>query len=417
MAIKDDRLKQFFSVQKVGSFEALKSIGKGDAKKKSTLTNQIENKVSTQNNLLKEVLPSKYELQKEKHLEILPLTKVITNPIPNSYQSVTEPLATSDHMVSNPLSMSEQLVSNSLQTTLANFDVNQFTDLRLFSKKECYLINIIFEHCHNNGSLITPPIETEEIRNALNVSPERVRNLIFRIVKKGGVKVLQYKSGQNAYRVFELPKSLYQAMIDVQHKQKRNLANQALAEPLASSLYSSSSLNITTTTDLTDEWKKIDLTPLKQINFGLIELKNIFKKCASLFRPEQIQDSINKFSFGITNNPTRYKGMKSPSAVLVNHLCQGVLWEEDSYISQEEIDRVNKESQRREFLIKQFKQPKFIEWLNGLNNIEKEELVPEVIRKGTSYMIAKDVLQKEHATLYFENVIWPKLITEIELAL
>ncbi len=355
-------------------------------------------------------------IQPNKNNEKIHFLEASSQPLATSYQTVIEPLA-STSSDSKPLASSEQHVSNTLATPLAKFGEIQFTDLRVFSKKESELMALIFGQCRDNGTLISPPISTEEIRRTLNITPERVRNLIFRITKKGGINIVQHKSGQNAYRVFELPKSLYQAMIDIQDNQINRFSNDPLAKPLASTPYSSSSDIKTTTTDLPDEWKNINCIPLKIINFGSIELKNIYKKCPRHIDHIVIQDSINQFAFGLKNNPERYKNMTAPSGILVKNLCEGNPWVENNYVSPEEKLRIDKESRITKLLEQQFKEPKFIEWFNNLEQAERENMVPDVLKNGVSYKVSKSVYEKEHALRYFESKCWPDILVTLASAI
>ena len=464
MAINDDRLKQFFSKQKVGAFDALAHKGKVTAEKASLVivsTDMTEPRTSAtvtplvtiHNDQKSEALAeakkqdesicnensggaaikavnTKYEeqinkeslfqelladdIQPDQNNEKIHFSDTSSQPLAIRKQSVSNPLATAILTDSKPLAIRKQSVSNPLADPLAKFSEVQFTDLRLFSKKESELVTLIFDQCKNIGSLISPPIRTTEIRSALNITPERVRNLIFRITKKGGINIVQHKSGQNAYRVFEMPLSLYQTMIE---KQGNQLSNDPLAKPLASAPYSSSSDIKTTTTDLPDEWKNINCIPLKVINFGAMELKNIYRKCPRHIDHLVIQDSINQFAFGLKNNPDRYKNMKAPSGILVKNLCEGNPWIENDYVSPEEKLRIEKESRITKLIEQQFKEPKFIEWFNNLEQSERENMVPSVLKNGVSYRVSKSVYEKEHALRYFENKCWPDMLATLTSAI
>ena len=464
MAINDDRLKQFFSKQKVGAFDALAHKGKVTAEKAALVVvstditgtrasvsvaplvtihndresdtlaetkNQNESlcreksgdteintvKIKHEEQLNKEFLSNELlaiDIQPNQNNEKIHFLDTSFQPLATRYQTVTDPLPTAILTDIKPLANSEHIVSKTLAIPLAKFGETQFTDLRVFSKKESELMTLIFGQCRNNGALISPPISTEEIRNALNITPERVRNLIFRITKKGGIHIVQHKSGQNAYRVFELPLSLYQAMIE---KQGNQFANDPLAKPLASIPYSSSSDIKTTTTNLPDEWKSINCIPLKVINFGFTELKNIYRKCPRHIDQLVIQDSINQFAFGLKNNPDRYKNMTAPSGILVKNLCEGNPWVENDYVSPEEKLRIEKESRITKLIEQQFKEPKFIEWFNNLEQTERENMVPDVLKNGVSYKVSKSVYEKEHALRYFENKCWPDILVALASAI
>ena len=92
--------------------------------------------------------------------------------------------------------------------------------------------------------------------------------MIFRVCKKDGLKVTQHRSGQSAYSVFELSKSLYPWMLENQN-QKTVRMNDSLALPLATASNRSSSYLINkTTTSLPEHWisqQKFIIT-LRQIN-------------------------------------------------------------------------------------------------------------------------------------------------------
>lgn len=284
------------------------------------------------------------------------------------------------------------------------------------------IILFLYAECKQQRSKITRALSIEYIATSCNSTISSIKKSLQRLEKKGVVIRGGFKLGRSGWTQYILSDTVYNEILLSENfrtntqnwrQTKDNLEPKLETNMKTNSSSSSSNINISTTTDLPADWKKIDLTPLKQINFGMTELKNIYKKCFEIFTPYQIQESINHFAFGITNNPSRYKNMKSPAAVLVNQLNQGILWEEDGYISLEEIAQIEKSEKRRLFLESQFKQPKFFEWFNSLSNEEKDRIVPDGIKTSTSYMVSKEIIQKEQAKVYFEKKIWPKMLEEI----
>lgn len=427
MAIADDRLKQFFSKQRVGAFDALKQPPKTATPKNST-SNDDKTSIVTHTSLQPEkitanatVINEKESSVKSSEIEIQPHTKdevkiEAKEPLANRERTVSNPVAVREQTVSETLAYSEQRVSNPLPKPLAQplakFEEIQFLDLRDFSKKERDLLTLIFWQCHHNCSLESPPISTEEIRNTLKISAERVRNLIFRISKKGGVKVTQHKSGQSAYRVFELPKSLYQWMADQQTNRLNMIEPLAvpLANTLANTTYSSNSnnLNKKTTTSLPEEWKKINFEVLQGLGFSETQLKQLFE--TNLTTPEIIQESINHFAYGLEHNE-KTKSYKEPLNVLMGVLRKGQNWHEADYISPKELalkkiyDEKRKARERYDAMIKEMTEMDFPEWRKKLTDNQIKLIVSE----PTLRMNLVPAINSELKKHFVENILMPKL--------
>jgi DNA-binding transcriptional regulator GbsR (MarR family) len=414
VTIANDRLKQFFSKQKIGAFDALAKSNKHIGFKKKSLhknlTDQSDKPLSA--SLL---INAPLKIKKEQKPIV---QKEVSEPLANYNQSVSEPLAISEHSVSNPLTVSKQPVSHSLSKPLANsikkIEEIQFSDLRDFSNKERDLLTLIFWQCHQNCSLLSPPISTEEIRHTLKISAERVRNLIFRITKKGGVRVTQHKSGQSAYRVFELPKSLYQWMINQQANRGIRFI-EPLASPLADALRSNSSslINKKTTTSLPEDWKKINYDSLVEFGFSETQLKQLYE--TNLTNPEIIQESINHFAYGLENNEkTKAYKIKDPLNIFMGVLRKGQSWHEANYISPKElalkkiVEEKKKEKERYDLMIKELMDIEFPVWRNKISPNQIKLIVPEeTLRINLAPAITACL-----RTHYLEKILLPRLETE-----
>ncbi len=330
---------------------------------------------------------------------------------------MSNPLSTRDQTVSDPLAVREQPVSNPLSEALAiplaKREEIQFIDLRAFSKKERELLTLIYWQCHNNCSLTSPPISTEEIRHTLKISAERVRNLIFRISKKGGVRVTQHKSGQSAYIVFELPKSLYQWMIDQQNN-RTNRPIEPLAVPLSnplamSPIYSSSLLiDKKTTTSLPEDWKKINFEALSELGFSETQLMQLYQSGNA--NPQIVQESLNLFAYSIQHNE-KTKSYPDPLNVLMGVLRKGQKWNEPSYVSPQDLalrqmlESKKKEKENREQMIKELVDIEFPEWREKLTDGQIKMIVPEAtLRTNIKTAIAAAI-----KTYFIESVLLPRL--------
>lgn len=431
MAIKDDRLKEFFSKQKVGAFNSLVQKGKPITQntpiiEPEPITDLPETKVCTSSEPIVEEIILPIAIPTEIDQNIIELAsniesftnreRYVSEPLANREQCVDEPLAISERAVSNTLAKSMQIVSEPspqpLANTLANDIEIQIDDLMLFSKKERELLSLVFWQCRNNGTLVSPPITTEEIRNTLKITADRVRNLIFRIIKKGGLKIVKHKNGQTAYRVFELPKSVYQIMIDFQnntvHRFIDPLAN-TLAQPLAKSIYSSSNhININTTTSLPEEWKKINFNLLEHIGFSETQLRQLHDSNTTM--PEIVQDSINRFAYSLQYND-KTKVYSEPLSVLMGVLRKGQKWVEPNYVPPKElalrqmVEEKRKHKEQQDLMIKELIELEFPEWRKKLTEVEVNNIVPENIRK-TNISAA---IQATLRTFFVETILQPRL--------
>ena len=96
--------------------------------------------------------------------------------------------------VSKALAKHEQYVSN----TLAE-------NIELTTGKERDFLVIINAECIQNNSLETRKINTDELKEKLKVSPERLRNLIFRLSQKKLINTKTVKNGRGGWRIFSIP--------------------------------------------------------------------------------------------------------------------------------------------------------------------------------------------------------------------
>lgn len=288
------------------------------------------------------------------------------------------------------------------------------------------IVLFIHEECKLNRSKITPPLTMEYILASCGSNFATVKKSIQRLEKKRILLRAGFKNGRGGWTRYELADQVYNEILYTENYRTASSIQNELKDKLETKLRtnvetsspSSSSYNIkTTTTDLPHDWKIINTDPLRNIGFGYTEIRNIFNKGSQLITPDVVQDSINQFAFGLINNPERYKSMKSPAAILVSNLSQGTPWIETNYISPEEKLKVEKEAQMKSILEKQFKEPKFLEWFNQLQDSDKENFVPDALKSSTSYMISKVIMQKEHAIKFFENTVWPNLLAELTLAM
>lgn len=328
--------------------------------------------------------------------------------------SVSKPLAIREHIVSDALAVREHNVSKALdkressvsvsvsnalaenriknnhalakrEHSVSNHSVDEYVNK--LAGKEKILVMFIFKHCQSIGSLESQRITTETLKNSLNVKDAHLRNLIFRVSEKGVFNVSEVKQGRFGWRRFAIPQQVYDKLHledSVSNALATSVSN-ALAYPLADDSRRRRDINIkeSTATVLPDDWKNIDVDPLRSINFGMAELLNIFKECPETITAQIVQDSINQFAWGLERNPIRYEKLHSPAGVLVKHLQQGTPWAEATYVSPEDksrriyLEQVNTRKEEEKKLDEALRSEHFNIWEPSLTEEERNNILPE----------------------------------------
>ena len=282
--------------------------------------------------------------------------------------------------------------------------------------KEAQLVKIIFQNCQNSGSLETPNLTTENLRQSLEVTTKRLGNLVERLIKKKIFEVIFSKRGNSGFRRFRLHPEHYQKLVlnqkdsrstAIRQQKDSNYTADWTADKTAQELSSSSSdLNInnkTTTTKLPKEWETIK-TPQNIKDIGLVasHIRQIHKN--GVLEAQEVQDSLNAFSHDLENGK-----VKARNGSL--NLLMGVLLKKGMYISEDylteskkEIDayltKVEELEAAKEKLKEINKQKKFEKWLETLSDERKNEIVPpnNLIKAGGGIQMAmlKSHWEKEH---------------------
>lgn len=168
--------------------------------------------------------------------------------------------------------------------------------------------------------------------------------------------------------------------------------------------YSSSYNNRTTITDLPDDWKKINLEPLKHIGFSETQLKQILS--LNINTPEIVQESINHFAYALEANE-KYKNHKAPLNVIIGVLRKGQGWFESSYRSPQEIameqmiEKKKAERERMKKLEDEAYKLALAEWKETLTTEQLEEIAPA--KKQIGDIMPKDI----RLSAYFREKVWP----------
>jgi len=354
----------------------------------------------------------------------------VSQPLADSMQDVSKPLAyalaNGEHTVSTKLANHEKLKNN--KTVLDNLDTA--------TGKEEKLLFYLFENCRNNGSLVTKKLSSEKLQSLLMVNATRLRNIIYRLSTKGLITVDTIKNGMNAWRIFRFSEEVFQKLVIEEKVRKefadeeqfstktlneRNYSNNkehdktinkplayALAEPLANAPSSSSVLNITTTTEETENF---DIEPLAHIGFTNQHLNQIIKhgKIETSF----IQQSIYAFAYDLETGNAK-KITTSPLNFFMGILKRGNIYTPLSkdYIDPQEkarkifLEKIKQQKEEKRAVEKELLTQSYREWFRNLTDEEKKTFVMKIIpenQKTRWFQYQHDYLEK-----YFKDHIWPE---------
>ena len=195
-----------------------------------------------------------------------------------------------------------------------------------------------------------------------------------------------------------------------QTEHKRN--TEPNTEPNTTAPSSSSNIINTTTTELTEDWLKIDLTPLE----GIKLTKGYLKQIAGFsgVTPESAQESINYFSFDIEHNNKLNEIKKDPISFFIGILRKkGMYLPPTNYESPQEIamksllefKKAAKEKMDR--LVDSYVDIEYPAWRSSLTPEQMKVLLPGITMLSNKSPGATEHFLKAH---YKEKVLIPSLI-------
>ena len=301
-------------------------------------------------------------------------TESVSIPSPNT---LAEPLAMSDHSAIKALAV---------------------VDLDSLVGKEKALLLFVFKKCQSLGSRETSLITTEELRESLSVSAERLRNLIFRLCQKKALTVSQVKNGRSGWRKFLLSSELFQQLylrdsasntLPIRDQSVSNEAAKPLAEPLAGPP-SSSSLRIKTTTEDWEPFRKFK----EELGFSQQHLDQVLND--GTFNAEQVKASLDAFIFDLK------KGAVKPRKTPLEYIMGVLRRQKTPYVSaiykdEDEIllEELNQRLEARKKLLNQKKAAVFQKWFELERSENENQLLAQVPPVGSKYgVIHQEMLQK-----------------------
>lgn len=304
----------------------------------------------------------------------------------------------------NQVTIRQQL-SNALDNTS---NIKQLIRLAGIQRK---ILEFLVYVCSVKGSLETGQIDTISIAEYAETSIGSIKTSLNRLINKGFVKRLPGKTARGGYLNLVITEDVKEVFTDfsLDPRKASNSVDfvQFIRKQLGNKepLYSSS--NITTTkTDinknlLPDDWEQINYTCLEHIGFTQLQLKQL----VNLTTPEAVQESIYHFAYGLEHNP-KFKKYTEPLNVFMGVVRKGQMWIEQNYVSPQEmaqkqlLEKKKAERERLKILADEAFELAREEWLDGLDETEKENIAPAERKRG-------EAPQSVKLSLHFKESVWP----------
>lgn len=328
------------------------------------------------------------------------------NWVTNRKQLDNTQVTNGEHSGNTQVTIRQQL-DNALDNTS---NIKQLMRLAGIQRK---ILEFLVYVCSVKGSLETGHISTISIAEYAETSIGSIKTSINRLINKGVIKRLPGKTARGGYLNLAITEDVKEVFTDfsLDPRKASNSVDfvQFIRKQLGNNepLYSSSNITTTKTDNnkniLPDDWEQINYTSLEHIGFTQLQLKQL----VNLTTPETVQESIYHFAYGLEHNP-KFKKYTEPLNVFMGVLRKGQLWTEQNYVSPQEVaqkrllEKKKAERERLKKLADEAFQLAREEWVDGLDDTEKEKIAPAEKKRG-------EAPQSVRLSLHFKEHIWPTL--------
>jgi len=270
----------------------------------------------------------------------------------------------------------------------------------------------ILERCLSRGLLSSGMITSEMLTSITNTSLSMVNTSIQRLVDKKLVFRENGKRGRGGFYCFGLSPEVKDAAIE--YRRLATLDSTESSRTIESQMEDFDSTRIDgrkfSTSGLPQEWEELDIEPLKHIGFSRGHLVQLFKQ--GDLEAQSIQDSIYHFAYDLKyNNKGANITKSSPIGYFMGILKRSAIYNApDNYESpkdralRELVEQKKAEKEKRDAMIKELINMAFDDWQAKLSQEEKDQLIPEEIRKSrlTGAKLAS-------LKTYFTENVWPQV--------
>lgn len=274
------------------------------------------------------------------------------------------------------------------------------------------IILFIYNSCKIARSKSTDALTLEHIGQTLKTSSGSVKTTLQRLEKKNYVERISFKNGRGGWSKYELSEILFRELLQLETENKlatnwQQTDNKVVAkvatEP-ATTLPSSSSINITTTNYKAAALAKIELTEaLTSLGFNQGHVEQLLRD--SSLASEEIQNSLNAFAFDLGFEDVKRK-VRSPIGLIMKLLKNGQAYiSEKGYESEEDrlyrelIERADKKNEEKKNLKAKLVEVKFEEWLDNISDDDKRNMAEPI----GEFM---GLLHREELKEYFKREVY-----------
>lgn len=340
-------------------------------------------------------------------------TEPVAEAVPVSKRTDTKPLPIQSEPVAKPVAAFGRTGTEPVAEPVAVEGLVQLQRRILF---------YVFSRCQLVGSLTSPLVTKEEIRDTCKTTTGAAKQAILKLERKGMLKRLHSISGVSGGNIFHIPQGVFHSLSLLRTGSELvavpvKPVAEPVAKPVAGALSSSSDLDLTNTTTTETQNSNaldvsaIDCSPLAGIGFNSSHARQLLRAGLTL---DAVQESIQYFAFDLTQND-KQKQIKGPALnFFMGIMRRGPYLPPANYESEDDrrFRKAAEESEARRKRSRELEErligAQFEEWLETLSLEQKTRLVPptEFARLGAPGHTAR-------LNEYFRENVWPQLRQKI----
>lgn len=321
-----------------------------------------------------------------------------------------------------------------------------FEEIKRLSSQQLTLFLFIVECCAARGELSTGTITSSVLIQALQTTIKTIKGQLNRLIAKNLIHREKGKTGRGGFYSLRITPLVRSAATEYQRIAKRgelgvswesirsqlekafslqkaenwesNGSQLGVHPAVKPSSSSSSELNLNKTTTnqpqngLPPEWEDIDFSSLTEIGFNRAHILQFLQR--GKLNPEQVQDSINAFSYDLRRNQKIKEIKTTPLRYLMKILGNGEIYIPPvNYLSPQEeslrlyVERKKKLQAARAATEKAAADFAFEEWIQELSYERKRELLPSILKNSGKDF--QDISLRNH----FDQEVWPNKRVEL----
>jgi len=313
-----------------------------------------------------------------------PNTKRYTNLTQTQHKLDTEKIQTRH----KPNTQRYTELDTNLTQTRHKLDTNeQFSCLTGIQR---IMVIFLFQQCKISRQKVTEGLSPAHIANTLKIRIGSVKTTVIRLEQKGFIRRASSKEGRGGWSCYEIPDKVYSELLEIETRHKLDTNLTQTLHKLDTERYteryttpsSSSSNIITTTTELSDEWQKINTLPLESIGLNSGHLTQLQR--LGVTSAEIVQDSIDHFSYDLLYN-NKGKEIKTNAIGYFMGIMKraGVYTAPDNYESEKDrslriyLETKKLQQEKQAVMEAEIIEVSYNEWIAGLTEDQKRSLLPD----------------------------------------